>query len=360
MSKVTTPRILAAVGGLALLGVLAWASLGLGASERGEPLWTEQDLPQAPPAASNGWLLVADHPLEDHDAELLGSALGSFEELEGEAFWARMRDPEGSAAARRELMASASARESLALVESARERERFVVRCVPLEKCPIFDWHQLHELALTRVIDWALAGEEGEALALTADLLRMDRSLLVNASSWLQLVVALSNLEATLAVADALASRQGDPGQDPTQEPALAEIAAHAQLIPEQVDLRPVVIGEYLFVMSALDQLDESEGELPGPRWLFDRAGTEALINARFEGRHAAAGEGEVRGALGADEGAATDRFGWWMRNAVGKRTIDAMTPELESLAQDIEDDLAKIEALRARLLSRPAMIRAG
>jgi hypothetical protein len=352
------------LGGLTLAMGLAFVSVNVYPVEAPEPLWTQADLASGVPEADNGWFLVAvDNELEipDQLATLVAPS-----NHEAHRYWA---DVDAQADTLREFLGTSAAREANSQVDAARSRPAFEDGCPAEGRCSLFDWRQTHRVAALRVVDLAVAGESANASMLLRDLIRMDVAHLHSARSLVSILVARANLQEALDKADMLAFRLGVGDDMPAEtSAALIELAAIARSVDiESMNLQRAVIGEYVSHVRRLDRLDGGD---PGaldrvdmPRemgWLFSRALTLRSLNARFEARYRGAAEHDAAAVFGGSEASPKQQIGWWFRNPVGKIYIDMTIIDLESVVEDIDDDLAELSRTRALLLARPAVLAAA
>lgn len=348
-----------AVAGVSFLG--AWIGVNVYPYEAPAPLWTAADLPAPPPPGDNGWTVLPTTRLDVDIPEDLEELRDFTGDETPAAYWSKV-DGQGDALAA--FLAKAQVREANARVDEIRARPNFVSTCDPLlgldggETCNQLVWLQHHKLAELRALDLARRGQDREALALVADLVRVDRSHLDSANNLLTVFVALANLEHSLGLAKMIALQ---PDLPESAEPAVAAVAAELDgFDARELDLQHVLVGEYLVHTWALDAVDgrnpRAAAELGREDQFlgfYSRALTLREVNARFETRREAAERGDLYVALGGDQPSVMDEFGWWFRNPAGKRVLEAMRFEPTDMSQDLDERLetlaALAEALRAR-----------
>lgn len=318
--------------------------------EAPEPLWTERDRPSMGEEASNGWFVVTDTyrgEIPEPLADLLDPP-----DHDAEQFWQRV---EPQAEGLREFLSSDAAREANERVDAARRMPAFVDAFEPNTSHSQLTWLTLHRVASLRAIDLASQGDVAGSSMLLRDLIRMDVAHLESASSLISFLVALANLQDAMTTADMIAQRKAASGD---ANAALAEIARAVQGVDlEAIDLRKVVVGEYLGSVQVLDLVDAESTGLES--WLYSRALTLHTLNDRFEHRYERAAEHDTFGALGGGELSPEQDFGWWVRNSVGKTLLDTGA-NAHSIATSIQEDLAALGETRSVLLSRPAVVAAS
>lgn len=334
--------------------VVAFAALWLGANfyPYSAPAlrWTEADLPGMPAAPNNDGDAITSEPLDVEIPDSLHDLLRAREPAD--RAWARL---EREAELLRTFLRGDRAREVIRRIDVARRRPAFASPCPLGGRCGLFEWHAAHDVAVLHALSLTLDGRSVDALELLRDLVKMDVARLASASTLIGLLVAQDHLGAVLDKLDVLVAHTGS-----APLPAgLAGLALELRGLDVDLDLRPIVIGEYLSRVEILDALDGSGPEPPamptlsGPRRLHSRALTLRELDERFARRHTAAAAGDIAGALGGGETPATRPIGWWLLNPIGKQVIDAGALDPESLASDIRTQREFIARTRARLLAR-------
>jgi hypothetical protein len=357
-SKSRRRLILMILVGVSAVALLVWLSANLYAYTPPQPLWTAEDLPPTPVERDNGWVLVTAAPVEADIPE----QLRDLDERAPEVAWAEVR---AHAKLLHELMAEPSMREASETLDLARRRPDFADSCSPGERCLTTAWLELHRLGLLRSLDLALVGDLAGASELLADLIAMDRAHLDSPRSTVSALVGLTNLREALHLADMLALQLGQAEEStPEADAALAELARAVREVEVGPGLlRTQVIAEYVFYVQMLDTLggDDQDvldelGVSPRSMWFYNRALTLHELNERFERRYAGVEQGDISAALGGSEASPKARSGWWLRNAGGKLFLHATMFEPESLITSFSENVAEIEATRARVLARPAV----
>jgi hypothetical protein len=328
---------------LAGLGAV-WLAINVYPYDAPAPRWTERDRP-IPGVFDNGWYAVTSEQLDVEIPKSLASLVDSREQDAGE-FWALV---EQDTDALHELMASEGAREARARIDDARRQPEFVDACVLREPCLVFAWHRAHDVALLQTLTLAHAGRTTEALTRVRELIRMDASQLASARSLVSLLVALDQLGDALHKAEMIAAGVEAQG--------LAELEIEVRALDvDALDLRTLVVSEYLVraqVLQDLDAIEKTHELSTRPRWLYSEALTLRVLDEAFAQRYEAAIAGDVLTALGGDERSPRESSGWWLRNPVGKRLLDAMVYDPTEIAGSIDESLEDIQATRTRLLAR-------
>jgi len=349
------------LSGVTLAVVLVWLGVNAYPYAAPEPLWTRRDLPAMPDESTNGWVVIINElellELPRDLATLIDEA-----ELDGQATWARV---ERDAAQLHAFLDTSAAREANDRLDAARQLPAFVVACEWDEPCPLFTWSRAHDGALLRAIALAHAGELAESSLLLRDLIRMDSMMVDRGESLLTVVFGLKHLEQALYTADVIVAQLQPHTLDAQTRAALTELAAGVRLVsPKAVDLRKVVIADYLYQVEILKTLNghadpRSTPALErsaGPNWLLNHALTLRELNERFERRYAAAIAGDKAAALGGGRSEVNRPWGWWFRNPVGKQLLELLDFPSERYADGIDERLAALEQGSARLLARPAL----
>jgi hypothetical protein len=257
----------------------------------------------------------------------------------------------------REFMSSPGALEAIRRIDGARRQPEFADACPLMEPCQLIAWHRAHDVALLHVIDLALGGDPLEATMVLHDLVRMDKAELGSARSLLSMLIALANLEDAVTITNMIGPTLYEHPASDEVAAAAAKLAAEIRSIDvDTVDLRAVVIADYLFEVRAVDAI-ASDSDRPidvaAPRWLLNRGLTLRSIDANSAHRYDAAVEGDLHAALGGDETSPKQRFGWWLQNPGGDLLIDAMTHDPQPYVSSIEEHLANIASQRSQLSAR-------
>jgi hypothetical protein len=332
---------LALAFGLPLAGIGAYVGSHVCTSAVPERLWTRADLHDPVAATENGWSLVA---VEHTHIELPDALaqLGDATQLQPEAFWRALADERAALAT---FLARADVRKQVGRVKLAAHLEHFADACEVDARCHIFAWLQAHRLAVLEAAWLTERGEIDQAGGLLRELIELDQSHLASARSLISLMIALSNLEAALDMADKLAAHPEVVGRPSSA--ALAGLGGTIAAVDvEALPLHTIVVGEYVHFAELLDEF------AAGSPWLFDHAETLAEVNGLFERRDRAARAGDVAGALGVGEPRATASFGWWAYNPSGKLLLDQRW-DARSLAASITTQRAEIARARADALAR-------
>ena len=293
------------------------------------PRWTHADLPAAPAPAINGWAAVTAEPLDLGIPPELGLAIDH-----------------GRAPARVQLaafVATPAALEALARVEAAAAQPTFADDCRPDAdaRCHLLAWHQAHDTTLLHALAAELDGDHARASELLATLVRLDMAQLASARSLLSVLIAVDQLDDAFVQAQWLLARLPD---DAEARPLMAAIRS---VDVRALDLRPLVIGDYLLSLEAIDAaLDVGHRRFPSDPGL-----TRALLDERYARRDEAARAGSIAAALGSGEPALTRTPGWWLHNPGGKLVLDALHFDATSIAVDLERDLGSIAARRTAML---------
>jgi hypothetical protein len=307
--------------------------------------WTERDLPTPPAASDNGWHAVTSEPLEVEIPESLAALIDARGHGPG-VFWALV---EFETELLHAFLASGEAREALARVDDADREDEFVDVCTLEARCRVLDWHRAHDVALLHAHALAHGERTTDALLRVRELIRMNASHLANARSMVSLLIALDHLGDALRAAEMIAAR-ADRG-------SVAWLAVEVRALDvDALDIRTLVMREYLFHVRALDDLDATADKLgvpSRPRWLYNHALSLRHVDRVFARRYEGAVAGDVFTALGGHDPSPKQAIGWWLRNPVGKHLLAQARFDPTKLAGSIEESLRDIQALRAQLLAR-------
>ncbi len=311
------------------IGLLAIVFLArnLMGDEPGPALYTESDLPEAPPDSHNGWAMLRDAQCArsdrlDRARQLVTEALDS--ELTATDF------------AEQRVIADDSLTEAIATCAKAFDAPRFADAC-PMDfevQCPALAIFQCQRLLAYRALEAAAEGRGAEGVQVADRLLDGTLDYAQTARGLLGQMVAQHSLEDTLTLVEVLARWLSHD----EVSPLLARLRAFD---PDLLRPELALIGEYLRTLHAIDLVKSStSGDLPG--WLLDEGATRATIDAAY--RRAAGGEVldipvQKQGLL------------WWFHNPVGKLLLDTLMQ-----AGPVWDDLrARDEAIRDK---RDALLR--
>jgi hypothetical protein len=329
---------------LVALGIVVMAFNGY-PKQLPEPRWTERDLPTPPAASDNGWHAVTSEPLDVEIPESLAALIDARGHGPGVFWWLVEFETE----LLHVFLASGEAREALARVDDARRQPEFVDVCTIEAPCRVLDWHRAHDVALLQALALAHDKCTTDALLRVRELIRMDASHLANARSLVSLLVALDQLGDALYAADMIAAR--------ADRDSLAWLAVEVRALDvDALDLRTLVMREYLFHVQALGNLDataEKLGVPSRPRWLYNHALSLRHVDRMFARRYEGAVAGDVFTALGGHDPSPKQAIAWWLRNPVGKNLLAEAAFDPTKLAGSIDESLRDIQVLRAQVLAR-------
>ncbi|MBW2459982.1 MAG: hypothetical protein JRI68_36175 [Deltaproteobacteria bacterium] len=314
------------VAGMVLVLGIVFVAVNLVDEEPGPPVYTEADLPPVPPAEENGWAMLRDTPL--HSGTRVDTALtivvpGALAELSLAEFSAQR------VAADEELT------EALQSCAQAFEAPRFADGC-PMSfevECPGLIFHQCQRLRAYQILDLAAQGSGGEAVAMAGQLLDATIDHAQTARGLLGQAIALSNLEATLALVGAL--DRWLPEEE--MVPLLTQLRTFD---PDSLRPELALVGEYLLVLNAIEMV-RSSGAEDRSTWLLDEGATRKIFDDAY--RSAADGSAFVLPAQ-------REGLLWWFDNAAGKLIIDGLHL-VDTAWQSVQDRERRIHDQRDALL---------
>ena len=327
------------------------------------PLWTEADLPPLPDPAANGWVRVQNDVARRVPPNLPAALKSLTAPSPASAAWGEVQRNKVAIA---EQVAAPQSASWLPTIEAARASPRFADACpsridAACEELRFFSLHQLYELA---VFDAALRGEWEDAFQRAAGLAALDVDYAATSRRALSGTIALKNCVRVVSLIDVLLS--GYEAVESSQRIRVAGPTARTldsllgRISEDTLDLRRMVIGEYLFSLDGLDAIDRSPGALspeagrfgPLARVLFDRGETLRMLNDEYEpiAKYASAPHGPAPDVPGPHAQGPL----WWLRNPTGKQALDTLRLPLASVIQraaaDRETCLLRRNVVRPRV----------
>jgi hypothetical protein len=328
-------------------------------------LWTEADLPALPPAPDNGWLVFSNKRLGNPNVPstlaLLCDGKGHPSDL---AAWQEARRLRG------DIVSVVSDRGNEARIDALREaylEPQFRDAC-PLDfeaDCqwiPLLRAHQLVELSL---LDRAMDGHFEQAFS-GADLLAQgDLSFVVSSRTLVSQMVGFAIARRMMSLVDVLLAGYGDElaGAQPVSAKISTLESIHKRLSsldPVELSMRRSLVGEYQMVVRTLDLVEQSPSAAGiGGKWeplaglLYDRGATQRLINDEYRALMEFV---EVPGTPEPVSKDATEGWGWWLRNPIGKQLhglTSVMAPTLARGKKDADGVILLRDAVIKRLAER-------
>ena len=326
-------------------------------------LWTEADLPALPPAPDNGWLVFSKKRLGNPNVPsglaLLCDGKGHPSDL---AAWQEARRLRGDIVS---VVSDASNEARIDALREAYRKPHFQDAC-PLDfeaDCqwiPLLRAHQLVELSL---LDRAMDGHFEQAFS-GADLLAQgDLSFVVSSRTLVSQMVGFAIARRMMSLVDVLLAGYEDELADaqPVKTSTLESIRKRlSSLDPVGLSMRRSLIGEYQMVVRTLDLVEQSPSAAGiGGKWeplaglLYDRGATQRLINDEYRALMEFV---EVPGTPEPVSKDATEGWGWWLRNPIGKQLkglTSVMAPTLARGRSDAEALILLRDAVIKRLAER-------
>ncbi len=356
--------------GLALVLVCLSAGGWLGANlllKDPQPalLWTEADLPALPPASDNGWVVFSNKRLGNPTVSSSLTAL-----CDGKAHPSALAAWQEARRLRGDVVAVVSERGNQARIDGLREaylKPQFRDAC-PLDieaDCPWIPLLRAHQLVELSMLDRAMEGHFEDAFA-GADLLAQgDLSLIVSSRRLLSQMVGFAIVRRMMSLVDVLLAGYEDELAD--DRPVSAKTSALesirkrlSTLDPVELSMRRSLIGEYQMVVRTLDLVEQSPSAAGiGGRWeplaglLYDRGATQRRINDEYQALMEFV---EVPGKPQPVSKDATEGWGWWLRNPIGKQLkglTSIMAPTLARGKRDAADVILLRDAVIKRLAER-------
>lgn len=344
-------RVLYGVLGLLVGGLLLWSGLNLMHAAPPEPLWTEDDLPRAPPPEQNGWHVLTSHATEIRRApsQHVGKAVRAWLAVED-----GLEPPDDpSVALADEEFATPEARAAWERCAAGLAKPTFADDC-PIDfeaQCPALEIAGCHRLASFVVVRHVVGGQWSKAVQLLEPLVRQDMDHVATARSVVGTMVALYDLRDGFALSAWFVARARDADQHEAVQPLSRRVES---FVPADVDFTPVVVAEYLLDQRGLRIIASGEADAPGlglPGFFLDEGATAAELNRIYASAHLRAGA--VRRPTYPSQPYAAG-FGWWLINPLGKLFLDAVLPPervFDSLAKAREEVLVQHRTLQ-KLLS--------
>jgi hypothetical protein len=198
------------------------------------------------------------------------------------------------------------------------------------------------------VLEAAAGGQWPQAAAQAEVLLAQRLGHLRSARSPLGMLIALRGVREGLGLSSRLVgwARGAQAGA------ALDALARRVRgFADDPVDLQPAAVGDYLLARGGAERIAGGEVDSGGgalPRFFFDPGATIGELNRIYEPSKRVEA-GAVVPSLPAEP--YTARFGWWVRNPLGKLYLDAVLPP-RRLFEDLVAERVALLAERAELLA--------
>lgn len=351
----TVFRWLALCGLLLVLGVAGAVGADILLAKPPPPLlWTEQDLPPLPDAASNGWVVIQNRAARSQPPSL-PSAVHSITQVSptrpaGQA-WTDITTLQPAVSGFVHDTANA---DWYATIDLSLSKPSFADACPTRidSDCPHLAVLRAHQMEELRALDSALDGRWNDALVSAARLASSDAAFSATTRSIVSAMVSLARCTRAVDLIDVLDAGYRAAGKDATTvdiQTMRSVGAAIASVKAADMDLKRAVISEYLFSVQGLALAEATPGAVspaagdlgPLARFTFDRGETLAMLNDDY--RAWAAYARAPAGPAPTPPPSRAAGSWWWMHNATGKTSLDMLQLQIARMIKRAADDRAEL-----------------
>lgn len=356
----------AVLAGVPLLIVAVWLGMNLISRPEPDPLFTESDLPQIPPAGSNGFTLLHDRP----DAEEYGRKdIGNINLFRNAASPDAFLDPaRGEYEMAKSLAARDDVKKMMRLYREIMARQVFADTAMPrADGRGDGAFAALYNSMTATLMARLQEKKQDAAFEIVRDQIKLTMQYVMTARSMDNFRNALSAYDRSLDVLKSMLDRSGG-ALGPEALSACSEAGSMLRSFnPRVLSLDRIVVYEYILSWKRTfdpSKKDPEASVLRGMKYrklaFFDRGATRRLYDDRWKELYEYAKNPDdqtLAGIMKKREGRFAAGGFWWFHNAAGKKYLDAIPmpvyqlfPEARSRGNEIVrkqgEILAKIDAL--------------